>query len=321
MMSKDSYKIDMCNGPVLPKVIAFSLPLMLSSCLQLLFNAADVIVVGRFAGSSSLAAVGSTTTIINLLTNLFIGFSIGANVNVARTIGNQDEQGTQDNVHTAVSVSLISGIALVIIGVLTARPFLTWMGTPDDVIGKATLYLTIIFIGMPSNMAYNFGSSILRAMGDTKRPLYFLSAAGVLNIILNLIFVILFRMDVAGVALATILSETLSAVLILGCLCKTKGSCHLNIRKLYIHPTQLKRMLRIGLPAGIQAALFSFSNVLIQSSINSFGSVVMAGSSAAASIENFVYISMNAVHQAMVSFVSQNNGAGKAERINMILFS
>lgn len=321
MMSKDSYKIDMCNGPVLPKVIAFSLPLMLSSCLQLLFNAADVIVVGRFAGSSSLAAVGSTTTIINLLTNLFIGFSIGANVNVARTIGNQDEQGTQDNVHTAVSVSLISGIALVIIGVLTARPFLTWMGTPDDVIGKATLYLTIIFIGMPSNMAYNFGSSILRAMGDTKRPLYFLSAAGVLNIILNLIFVILFRMDVAGVALATILSETLSAVLILSCLCKTKGSCHLNIRKLYIHPTQLKRMLRIGLPAGIQAALFSFSNVLIQSSINSFGSVVMAGSSAAASIENFVYISMNAVHQAMVSFVSQNNGAGKAERINKILFS
>ena len=320
-MSKDSYKIDMCNGPVLPKVIAFSLPLMLSSCLQLLFNAADVIVVGRFAGSPSLAAVGSTTTIINLLTNLFIGFSIGANVNVARTIGNQDEQGTQDNVHTAVSVSLISGIALVIIGVLTARPFLTWMGTPDDVIGKATLYLTIIFIGMPSNMAYNFGSSILRAMGDTKRPLYFLSAAGVLNIILNLIFVILFRMDVAGVALATILSETLSAVLILGCLCKTKGSCHLNIRKLYIHPTQLKRMLRIGLPAGIQAALFSFSNVLIQSSINSFGSVVMAGSSAAASIENFVYISMNAVHQAMVSFVSQNNGAGKAERINKILFS
>ena len=169
-MSKDSYKIDMCNGPVLPKVIAFSLPLMLSSCLQLLFNAADVIVVGRFAGSSSLAAVGSTTTIINLLTNLFIGFSIGANVNVARTIGNQDEQGTQDNVHTAVSVSLISGIALVIIGVLTARPFLTWMGTPDDVIGKATLYLTIIFIGMPSNMSYNFGSSILRAMGDEYYP-------------------------------------------------------------------------------------------------------------------------------------------------------
>ncbi len=321
MMSKDSYKIDMCNGPVLPKVIAFSLPLMLSSCLQLLFNAADVIVVGRFAGNSSLAAVGSTTTIINLLTNLFIGFSIGANVNVALTLGNGDDKGTRDNVHTAVSVSLISGIALVIIGVLTARPFLTWMGTPDDVIGKATLYLTIIFIGMPSNMAYNFGSSILRAMGDTKRPLYFLSAAGVLNIILNLIFVILFRMDVAGVALATILSETLSAVLILGCLCKTKGACHLNIRKLYIHPTQLKRMLRIGLPAGIQAALFSFSNVLIQSSINSFGSVVMAGSSAAASIENFVYISMNAVHQAMVSFVSQNNGAGKAERINKILFS
>jgi len=321
MMSKESYKMDMCNGPILPKVIAFSLPLMLSSCLQLLFNAADVIVVGRFAGSASLAAVGSTTSLLNLLTNLFIGFSIGANVNVALTLGNHDDKGTRDNIHTAVSVSILSGLALVVLGLLFSRPMLRWMGTPDDVIGKASLYLMIIFIGMPSNMAYNFGSAILRAMGDTKRPLYFLSVAGVLNIILNLIFVIIFHMDVAGVALATILSETLSAVLILGCLCRMNGPCHLNIRKLYIHKDRLLRMLRIGLPAGIQSSLFSFSNVLIQSSINSFGSVVMAGSSAAASIENFVYISMNAVHQATVSFVSQNNGARKPERINRILFS
>ncbi|MDO4262271.1 MAG: MATE family efflux transporter [Eubacteriales bacterium] len=320
-MSKESYKIDMCNGPVLPRVIAFSLPLMLSSCLQLLFNAADVIVVGRFAGSESLAAVGSTTTLISLLTNLFIGFSIGANVNVALTLGNRDDAGTRDNVHTAVALSLISGAALVVLGLLFARPMLSWMGTPPDVIDKASLYLTIIFIGMPSNMAYNFGSAILRAMGDTRRPLYFLSAAGVLNVILNLVFVIVFRMDVAGVALATILSETLSACLILACLCRAGGPCRLNLRRLYLHPDRLKRMLHIGLPAGIQSALFSFSNVLIQSSINSFGSVVMAGSSAGASIENFVYISMNAVHQATVSFVSQNNGAGKPERIGRIFVS
>ena len=321
MMSKESCKMDMCNGPVLQKVIAFSLPLMLSSCLQLLFNAADVIVVGRFAGSTSLAAVGSTTELLSLLTTLFIGFSIGANVNVARTLGNQDDQGTKDGIHTAVSVSILSGSAMILLGFLFGRPMLQWMGTPADVIDKASLYLMIIFIGMPSNMAYNFGSAILRAMGDTKRPLYFLSAAGVLNVVLNLIFVIVLHMDVAGVALATILSETLSAVLILNCLCRTDGPCHLNIRKLYIQKDQLIRMLRIGLPAGIQSGMFSFSNVLIQSSINSFGSVVMAGSSASASIENFVYISMNGVHQATVSFVSQNNGAGKPERINKILFS
>ena len=240
MMSKESYKMDMCNGPVLQKVIAFSLPLMLSSCLQLLFNAADVIVVGRFAGSTSLAAVGSTTELLSLLTTLFIGFSIGANVNVARTLGNQDDQGTKDGIHTAVSVSILSGSAMILLGFLFGRPMLQWMGTPADVIDKASLYLMIIFIGMPSNMAYNFGSAILRAMGDTKRPLYFLSAAGVLNVVLNLIFVIVLHMDVAGVALATILSETLSAVLILNCLCRTDGPCHLNIRKLYIQTGKVK---------------------------------------------------------------------------------
>lgn len=320
-MSRKSYQIDMCNGPVMPKVIAFSLPLIASGCLQLLFNAADVIVVGRFAGSESLAAVGSTTSLINLLVNLFIGLSIGANVTVARTIGSDDAQGTRDNVHTAVSISLISGLALVVIGLLFTRPMLIWMGAPQEVLEKAALYLKIIFIGMPATMAYNFGSAILRATGDTRRPLYFLSFAGVINVVLNLFFVIVCNLDVAGVALATILSQCVSATLILNCLCKMDGPCRLNIRKLYIHPRRLKGMLQIGLPAGIQSALFSFSNVLIQSSINSFGSVVMAGSSAAASIENFVYISMNAVHQATVSFTSQNVGAGKPERINRILFS
>ena len=316
MMSKESYKMDMCNGPVLQKVIAFSLPLMLSSCLQLLFNAADVIVVGRFAGSTSLAAVGSTTELLSLLTTLFIGFSIGANVNVARTLGNQDDQGTKDGIHTAVSVSILSGSAMILLGFLFGRPMLQWMGTPADVIDKASLYLMIIFIGMPSNMAYNFGSAILRAMGDTKRPLYFLSAAGVLNVVLNLIFVIVLHMDVAGVALATILSETLSAVLILNCLCRTDGPCHLNIRKLYIQKDQLIRMLRIGLPAGIQSGMFSFSNVLIQSSINSFDdTTLVAASSAASSIENFVYANVNAFYQANTAFTSQNFGAGNYRRI------
>lgn len=320
-MSRESYKIDMCNGPVLPKVIAFSLPLMASGCLQLLFNAADVIVVGRFAGKESLAAVGSTSSLTNLLVNLFIGLSIGANVVVGHTLGSADEKGTRDNVHTAVTISILSGLSLILIGLLFTRPLLVQMGAPDDVLDKAAVYLKIIFIGMPATMVYNFGSAILRATGDTKRPLYFLSVAGIVNVILNLFFVIFLHMDVAGVALATILSQCISAVLVLICLCRLDGPCRLNIRKLYIHPGRLRRMMAIGLPAGIQGSLFSFSNVLIQSSINSFGSVVVAGNSAGASIEQFVYISMNAVHQATVSFTSQNNGAGKPERINQILFS
>ena len=320
-MSGKSYRIDMCNGPVLPGIVAFSLPLMLSGCLQLLFNAADVIVVGRFAGNESLAAVGSTSSLTNLLVNLFIGLSIGTNVTVGHTLGSGDEQGTRDNVHTAVTISLISGVVLIGIGMLFTRPLLIWMGAPEDVLDKAALYLKIIFIGMPATMAYNFGSAILRATGDTKRPLYFLSAAGVVNVVLNLFFVIVLHLDVAGVALATILSQCISAVLILLCLCRMEGPCRLNMRKLYIHPKRLRRMMQIGLPAGIQSSLFSFSNVLIQSSINSFGSVVVAGNSAAASIEQFVYISMNAVHQAVVSFTSQNTGAGKPERIHSILFS
>lgn len=319
-MSGKSYRIDMCNGPLLPGIIAFSLPLMLSGCLQLLFNAADVIVVGRFAGNESLAAVGSTSSLTNLLVNLFIGLSIGTNVTVGHTLGSGDDQGTRDNVHTAITISLISGIALIGIGIFFTKPLLIWMGAPFDVLDKAALYLKIIFIGMPATMAYNFGSAVLRATGDTKRPLYFLSVAGVVNVALNLFFVIVLHMDVAGVALATILSQCISAVLILVCLCRMDGPCRLNMKKLYIQPGRLRRMMQIGLPAGIQSSLFSFSNVLIQSSINSFGSVVVAGNSAAASIEQFVYISMNAVHQAVVSFTSQNTGAGKPERIWQTLY-
>ncbi|MCD8249901.1 MAG: MATE family efflux transporter [Lachnospiraceae bacterium] len=318
-MSGKSGKFDMCSGPILPGIIAFSVPLMLSSWLQLLFNAADVIVVGHFAGNESLAAVGATTALVNLLTNLFIGLSIGANVMTALTLGSGNDKGTQDNVHTAVTLSLISGVALIVIGLLFTRPLLIWMDTPEDVLDKASRYLKIIFVGMPANMAYNFGSAILRSTGETRKPLYYLSVAGVLNIALNLFFVIVLHMDVAGVALATILSQTLSALLILRYLSHTEGPCHLNLRKLYIQPMRLRRMLHIGLPAGIQSALFSFSNVLIQSAINSFGSVIVAGSSAAASIENFVYMATNSVHQATVSFTSQNVGAKKPERIGEIL--
>ncbi len=318
-MSGKSGKFDMCSGPILPGIIAFSVPLMLSSWLQLLFNAADVIVVGRFAGSESLAAVGSTSSLVNLLTNLFIRLSIGANVMTALTLGSGDREGTKDNVHTAISLSLLSGVALVVIGLLFTRPLLVWMDTPDDVLEKAALYLKIIFIGMPANMAYNFGSAILRSTGETRKPLYYLSAAGVLNIAPNLFFVIVLHMDVAGVALATVLSESLSAVLILRFLCTTDGPCRLDIRRLYIQPARLRRMLHIGLPAGIQSSLFSFSNVLIQSAINSFGSAVVVGSSAAATIENFVYMATNSIHQATVSFTSQNVGAKKPERIGRIL--
>ena len=260
---------------------------MLSGCLQLLFNAADVIVVGRFAGSESLAAVGSTTSLINLLINMFIGLSIGTNVTVALSIGSGDEKGTRDNIHTAVSISLISGAALVVIGLIFTKHLLVLMGAP----------------------------------GDTRRPLYFLSFAGIVNVILNLFFVIILHMDVAGVALATITAQCISACLILACLCRMEGPCQLNIKGLYIQPVNLRKMLKIGLPAGIQSSLFSFSNVLIQSSINSFGALVVAGNSAGTSIEQFVYISMNAVHQATVSFTSQNTGARKPERINRILFS
>ena len=311
----------MCNGSIMDKLISFALPLMLSGILQLMFNAVDIVVVGRFSGSQSLAAVGSTTALINVFTNLFIGISLGTNVLAARFYGAGKTKEMSETVHTSIALALISGVAMAVIGLIFSRWSLEVMGTPEDVQGLSVIYLRIYFLGIIANLVYNMGAAILRAVGDSKRPLYFLSAAGVLNVVLNLIFVIVLHMDVAGVALATILSETLSAVLILNCLCRTDGPCHLNIRKLYIQKDQLIRMLRIGLPAGIQSGMFSFSNVLIQSSINSFGSVVMAGSSASASIENFVYISMNGVHQATVSFVSQNNGAGKPERINKILFS
>ena len=317
---KESYEINMCEGPILGKVLIFSIPLMLSGILQLLFNAADVIVVGRFAGSQSLAAVGSTSALINLLINVFMGFSVGVNVLVARYYGGRKERDVSETVHTAVTLSLVCGLILVAVGLALTRPLLELMGTPDDVIDKAVLYMQIYFIGMPANMLYNFGSAILRAVGDTKRPLYYLSAAGVVNVILNLISVIIFHMDVAGVALATIISQIISALCVLRCLMCHESCLKIRLGELKIHKEKLMGIVKVGLPAGMQGAIFSISNVLIQSSVNSFGSIAMAGNTAAQNIEGFIYNAMVAVYQANLSFTSQNYGAGKFSRINRIMF-
>ena len=314
------YEIDMCNGPILKKMLRFALPLMCSSILQLLFNAADIIVVGRFAGDDSLAAVGSNTSLIGLLTNLFIGLSIGANVLTARYYGAKKQRELRRTVHTAMLLSMISGLLLTVIGIIGARSILRLMNTPESVLDLATLYLRIYFLGMIAMMVYNFGSAILRAIGDTRRPLYYLAIAGLINVVLNLFFVIQLKMDVAGVATATVISQCVSAFLILRCLQRGEGAIKLHLSKIHIYKDNLKKIMEIGLPAGFQGILFSLSNVAIQASINSFGEIVMAGNSAAANIENFVYFAMNAFYQAAISFTSQNMGAGKYERIHKIMF-
>ena len=317
---KKSYEIDMCDGPLLSKILLFSVPLMMSGILQLLFNAADIIVVGRFAGSSALAAVGSTSSLINLLINVFVGLSVGVNVLVAKYYGGQREKDMSETVHTAVLTSLLSGLFLVILGGIAARPLLHLMGTPDDVLDQAVLYMRIYFLGMPVLMVYNFGAAILRAIGDTSRPLYFLFMAGVVNVALNLFFVIGLGMGVDGVGWATVISEHVSALLVLKSLMEAPGALKLNLKELRIHPKKLKRIVKIGLPAGMQGAIFSISNVLIQSSVNSFGSIAMAGNTASANIEGFVYTAMNAVYQTNLSFTSQNLGGRKYSRINRIMY-
>lgn len=308
----------MIHGPLLGKILLFMLPLMASSILQLLFNAADIIVVGRYAGSDALAAVGSTGALINLLTNMFIGFSVGANVLVARYYGAGKPDEVSETVHTSVMLSIIGGVLLAVIGIIFASPLLELMGTPENVLPLAALYVRIYFAGMPVILLYNYGSAILRAIGDTKRPLYYLAIAGVLNIILNLILVIVFEMSVAGVALATIISQTLSAVLVIRCLMHIEGGCHLDLHQLKIHTNKLGKILQLGLPAGLQGSIFSLSNVLIQSSVNSFGAIAMAGNSAAANIEGFTYVAMNSFYQAAITFVSQNMGAMEFKRIRKI---
>ncbi len=313
------YQIDMVHGPLAGKLLVFAIPLMLSSILQLLFNAADVIVVGRWSGSQSLAAVGSNTSLINLMVNLFVGFSVGTNVVVARDLGAGREEDVRDSVHTSIALSLISGVALMGLGLLLSRQMLELMGSPEDVIDLAALYLRIYFCGMPGNMLYNFGAAILRAQGDTKRPLYFLTAAGIINVILNLVFVIVFHMDVAGVALATIISQYVSAILVLLTLMRDKGPLRVDLRALRLDMKVVRRILQVGLPAGFQGMVFSISNVVIQSSINSFGSTVVAGSAASSNIEGFVYAGMNAFYQTALTFTSQNYGACECKRVDRIM--
>ena len=310
-----SHEIDMTNGPLLSKVIQFAIPLALSSMLQLLFNAADVIVVGKFAGSTALAAVGSTGALVNLLVNVFMGVSIGANVMVARARGAGDYKAVHETVHCAMLISVILGAIVAVLGFCVSGFALTLMGSPADVKPLATLYLKIYFLGMPANLVYNFGAAILRAIGDTKRPLYILTAAGVANVLLNLVLVIVFHMSVAGVAIATVFSQVISAVLVVLCLLHADGAYKLYPSDLRIHKDKLIGMIRIGLPAGIQGSLFSISNVIIQSTVNSFGSIVVAGNAAAANLEGFVYVCMNSLYQSAITFTSQNLGAGKFDRI------
>ena len=307
------YEMDMTEGALLPKVLMFSLPLIASGILQLLFNAADMVVVGRWAGKECLAAVGSTGSLINLMVNVFIGLSVGGSVAVARSFGAGDPAAVHKAVHTAMSLAIIAGVAVGLIGFAFCRPLLKMMDNP--VLDLATTYMKIYFLGMPFNMVYNFGASILRAVGDTKRPLIYLTIAGVVNVILNLILVIIFHMNVAGVAIATVVSQAVSAVLVVICLMRSHGVVHLDVKELRIHKRQLIDIARVGLPAGLQGSLFSISNVLIQSSVNSFGEVVVAANSAGGNLEGFVYTAMNAIHQAALTFASQNLGAGKIRRV------
>lgn len=319
--NNSKYEIDMCTGSILRKMLMFAVPLMFSSILQLLFNAADIVVVGRYAGDNSLGAVGSTTSLINLLTNLFVGLSVGANVLVAHYYGAKEKGDLRKAVHTVITISILSGILLTVIGLVGARQFLIWMDTPTKVLPLATTYLRIYFVGMTATMVYNFGAAILRAVGDTKRPLYYLIFAGAVNVGLNLLFVIKFDMDVAGVALATVISQCISAGLVLRCLIKETGGIHLDLRCLGIDKSNFMKILQVGLPAGFQGMLFSLSNVVIQSSVNGFGETIVAGNSAAGNIEGFVYMAMNAFHQAAISFTSQNIGAGRYDRVNKILYT
>lgn len=314
-----SYEIDMCNGPLFGKIMLFTLPLMLSGILQLLFNAADVVVVGRFAGNEALAAVGSTGALTNLLVNLFIGLSVGANVLVARYYGGRQEEEVSRTVHTSMLVSAVGGVILTFIGITLARPLLLLMDTPENVIEHSVLYMRIYFVGMPVMLVFNFGSAILRAIGDTRRPLFYLIIAGVINVVLNLFFVIVLHMGVAGVALATVISQCVSTALIVRCLMRSEGCFRLCPDKLHMDWDKFKKIAAIGFPAGIQGSLFSISNVLIQSSVNSFGSVAMAGNTAGANVEGFVYTAMNSVHQTAVSFTGQNLGGRRLDRIRIIV--
>ena len=310
----------MTTGPFFKKILIFAFPLMLTGVLQLVYNATDIMVVGRFAGSAALAAVGSTSSLVNLIINLFIGLSTGAGVITARHIGANLSERTHKCVHTAMGISIISGFAVCLFGYFLSGTFLKLMGTPEDVLPLATKYLKIYFLGAPGSLVYNFGASIVRATGDTKRPLYILASTGIVNVILNLVLVIVFHLDVAGVAIATIVAQYISAILIVARLTHLPNECRVNFKKIKIYKQELKEIMRIGVPAGFQSSLFSFSNVLIQSTINTFGSVAMAGNTAAQNADAIIYTCTNAVAQTAMTFTSQNIGAKRHENLRKIFF-
>ena len=319
MKNNKKYEIDMTNGTIMDKLITFSLPLMLSGILQLMFNAVDIIVVGQFSGSRPLAAVGSTSALINVFTNFFIGISLGTNVLAARFFASGKIKEMSDTVHTSILFAAISGVAMMIVGLLFSRFALELMETPDEVIDMAALYLKIYFVGVPFFMLYNYGAAVLRAVGDTRRPLVFLVISGTVNAILNVILVVAFHLDVEGVAIATVISQMISCVLVLRCLCKTDAGYQLHFSKLSINGKYLRQMFLVGVPAGIQSTVINFSNVLLQSSVNSFGSIAMAGYTAANNLLGFLYTSINSVTQACMSFTSQNYGVKKTKRMDRVL--
>lgn len=309
----------MCNGSIMDKLVSFALPLMLSGILQLMFNAVDIVVVGRFSGSQALAAVGSTTALINMFTNLFIGVSLGTNVLAARYFATGKAREMSETVHTSLTFALISGGVMVFVGLFFSRFALVLMGTPSDVIEQSTLYMRIYFVGMPFFMLYNYGAAVLRAVGDTKRPLLFLIISGVVNAGLNMVLVIVFDLSVAGVAIATVISQMISCVLVLRCLYRSEGSYQFRFSKLMMKGCYLRQIFQVGIPAGIQSTVINFSNVLLQSSVNSFGSVAMAGYTAANNILGFLYVAVNSITQACMSFTSQNYGVKKYKRMDSIL--
>lgn len=318
-IKRSKYEIDMCNGTIMDKLISFALPLMLSGVLQLMFNAVDIIVVGRFTGSQALAAVGSTSALINIFTNLFIGISLGSNVLAARFYAAGKSKEMSETVHTSITIALISGIIMAFVGAIFAKGALELMDTPDDVIDQSVLYMRIYFMGMPFFMLYNYGAAILRAVGDTKRPLLFLIISGITNAVLNLILVIVFGLGVAGVAIATVIAQLISCVLVLTCLCRSQSSYRLYFNKLGIRRDYMVQIFKVGVPAGIQSVVINFSNALLQSSVNSFGSTAMAGYTAANNLLGFLYVSINSVTQACMSFTSQNLGVGKFKRMDRVL--
>ena len=310
----------MLKGPLFSSILFYTIPIILTSVLQLLFNAADLVVVGRYCGSVSVAAVGATSAITNLIVNLFVGLSVGAGVTVAHALGGNDREAVYRTVHTALPAALLSGIVLTVIGVCFSGSFLTLMGTPKTVLPLSTVYMQIYFAGITFTMLYNFCASILRAAGDTKSPLIFLSIAGVINVVLNVIFVRYFNMNVAGVALATVISQGISAVLVVIALMRRTDACRLRLSQLRFYKPQLVKIIQIGLPAGIQSSLFAISNVIIQSSVNSFGDILMSGNAAANNIEGFIYATVNSFHQTAVNFIGQNTGAGQFKRVYRTLW-